>query len=68
LARVFEGDKKDKIGAFEARDIAIGLLKTKLKVPPFTVKSEKAITDWSVQFQFTTTFVLLAAILLIINC
>jgi hypothetical protein len=67
LWKVFKGDQKDKILAFDARDIAIGLLKTKLKSPPFTVKSEKAFKDWSVLFQFATTLVLLVAILLIVN-
>lgn len=67
LKKVFDGDKKDKIIAFKARDIAIGLLKTDLKAPPFMIEQERFWKDWSIRFQFLTTLLLLTAILLLVN-
>ena len=67
LVKVFQADKKDKVIAFKARDIAITLLNTELKPPRFTVENEKAILDWSVRFQSITTFLLLFTLLFIIN-
>ncbi len=67
LVKVFDADKEDKTLAFKARDIAIRLLKTELKPPPFTIENRVLLQDWSFWFQFFTTLLLLIAILFIVN-
>jgi hypothetical protein len=67
LANVFGADKKDKMLAFEARDIAIRLLKTELQPPAFTIAKATYYRDWGVWFQVGTTILLLVMILFILN-
>jgi hypothetical protein len=67
LVNVFWADKKDKMLAFTARDLAIRLLKSELKPPNFTIDEKSVWSDWGVWFQALTTFLLLVIILYIVN-
>ena len=67
LFRVFHADKKDKSLAFKARDIAIALLDTELEPPPFDIEKAVVTMDWSVQFQFLTSLVLIVAVILLVS-
>ena len=50
LAKVFEADKKDKLLAFQARDLAVGLADSDLRTPELQLEKRTYIQDWSVRF------------------
>ena len=67
LAKVFEADKKDKLLAFRARDLAVRLADSDLRTPELELEKRTYSQDWSVRFQILTTIFLTAAIMLIVS-
>jgi hypothetical protein len=67
LVQVFAADKKDKLIAFRARDLAIKLLDEDIQAPELELKDRSWHQDWSVRFQLLTTFLLVVIILIYVN-
>ncbi len=68
LVKVFEADQKDKLVAFNCRDISVEIINKSLEqfqrridTPPLTT-DRKVYCDWSVLFQLATTILLATAI------
>lgn len=64
LSSVFHADQKDKKLAFEMRNRAIKMLNLK---PPKDESDRGFLQDWSAQFQFEVTFLLVVIVIVAIE-